>query len=332
MKSYAGYALIAWLLTGSALAAAPQPSTRAGIAPTASHPATAPRSITTQPATRSAGPNYAGQRNEKTPVHLLAVGLIVLGVWAFLICSRPQRLSLARAPGRPNRLQLPHFALVFLVFMLPGWLFDCYHQHYLKNPVSPPAKLALLELLAVQVVMIAVCLLAAKWTFVFGLRNGLGLNLRHPVRDVVWAALAVLALMPVTWILLWASSWVMRGLGVEIRMNPAFDYLEGFGWCGKAATVFGVVVLAPVSEELLFRGIFQSMLRAYRVGPWPAVAISSALFVWMHMGVPHDVVPLLPLAIVLGYSYERCGRLVPSILIHALFNGVNVLTFLTGLG
>jgi membrane protease YdiL (CAAX protease family) len=74
------------------------------------------------------------------------------------------------------------------------------------------------------------------------------------------------------------------------------------------------------------------MLRSYRIAAWPAVAISSTLFVLAHWGIPHDVVPLLPLAVVLGYSYERCGRLVPSILIHAIFNALMTVMFLAGLG
>jgi membrane protease YdiL (CAAX protease family) len=330
MKSFVAYALIAWLLTGSALAAAAQPSTRAGTTQTASKPASTLRATTTQSTTGRAGPNQASPWNEEVPVHLLAVGLIILGIWIFMICSKPQRLSLARAPGRPNHLQLAHFALVFLIFLIPGSLVSLYYQHYLKIPMPTSAKIAALEL--THVALIAACLLVAKWTFVFGVRNGLGLNLRHPVRDVVWAVLAVLALMPVIWTMSWAASWIMQGMGQKITANPIFDYLEAFGWGGKAATIFAVVIVGPVAEELVFRGIFQSMLRAYRVAAWPAIAISSALFVWMHMGVPHDVVPLLPLAIVLGYSYERCGRLVPSIVIHAMFNAVNVVIFLTGLG
>jgi membrane protease YdiL (CAAX protease family) len=213
--------------------------------------------------------------------------------------------------------------------MIPASLVSLYYEYY-KIPMPTSAKLAALAL--TQVTMIGVCLLVAKWTFVFGLRNGLGLNLRHPVRDVVWAVLAVLALYPAIWTLSWASSWVMHGMGQEIKSNPVFDYLEGFGWVGKAATIFGVVVLAPLAEELMFRGILQSMLRSYRVAAWPAVAISSTLFVLAHASVPHDVVPLLPLAVVLGYSYERCGRLVPSILIHSMFNAVMTVTFLIGLG
>ena len=331
MKSYAAYALAAWLLTGSALAVAAQPSTRAGITQAASKQASTLPASTTQPTTGRAGPSQTNQWHGEVPVHLLAVGLIILGIWVFLICSRPQRLSLVRAPGRPNRLQLPHFALLYLVSLIPLSLLYLYYQHHLKMATPPPDKLALFGMM-MQVIMIVICLLVAKRTFVFGLRNGLGLNLRHPVRDVVWAVLAVLALLPVVWTLDWASSWVMQGLGIEIRHHPAFDYLREIGWGPKVATMLGVVILAPLAEELMFRGILQSMLRSYHVAAWPTVAISSTLFVAAHMGVPHDVVPLLPLAIVLGYSYERCGRLVPSILIHALFNAVNVVIFMMGLG
>ncbi len=45
--------------------------------------------------------------------------------------------------------------------------------------------------------------------------------------------------------------------------------------------------------------------------------------------MPADVLPLLVFGIVLGYSYERCGRLIPAIIIHAIFNAIAVVTVLT---
>jgi len=39
---------------------------------------------------------------------------------------------------------------------------------------------------------------------------------------------------------------------------------------------------------------------------------------------------LFVLSVILGYNYERCGRLYPPVLIHALFNSVFILNALTG--
>ena len=80
----------------------------------------------------------------------------------------------------------------------------------------------------------------------------------------------------------------------------------GAGW--KALDVFSAVVLAPVVEEIVFRGLLQSMLRNYFRGAWPAVLIASAIFAAMH-GSPHWFPALFALGVVLGYNYERTGRL-----------------------
>ncbi len=42
------------------------------------------------------------------------------------------------------------------------------------------------------------------------------------------------------------------------------------------------VVVAPVVEEMLFRGLFQTMIRSYLGRPWPAIAITSLLFASIH--------------------------------------------------
>ena len=59
--------------------------------------------------------------------------------------------------------------------------------------------------------------------------------------------------------------------------------------------------------------------------------LTSAIFAMLHWdtvaSADGEWVPLpalFALGVVLGYNYERSGRLVAPILIHALFNGVSV--------
>jgi membrane protease YdiL (CAAX protease family) len=103
-------------------------------------------------------------------------------------------------------------------------------------------------------------------------------------------------------------------------MLKAFDTLEP-GW--KIAIAISTIVLAPMFEEVFFRGLLQSMLRNY-LRPWPAILLASTLFMMMHWGVWHTWPALFALSLVLGYNYERCGRLWPAILIHALNNATAI--------
>ncbi|MFI4860067.1 MAG: lysostaphin resistance A-like protein [Phycisphaerales bacterium JB063] len=89
------------------------------------------------------------------------------------------------------------------------------------------------------------------------------------------------------------------------------------------------VVLAPLTEELFFRGLVQTALLS-TLGHhrrWTAILITATFFGVVHLGsVPAPmVVPLILLGIVFGWVYERTGSIWCAVLVHAGYNGVSVL-------
>ncbi|MCT9819020.1 CPBP family intramembrane metalloprotease [Microbacterium sp. W1N] len=106
-------------------------------------------------------------------------------------------------------------------------------------------------------------------------------------------------------------------------------------------TIVGAVLIAPVCEELLFRGALQRALGAALargagpvVGGIVAVAISTVAFVLLHTvpyggAVPPSAV-LSPLLVGLGAGalVAATGRLAPGIVAHVLFNLGGVLLLL----
>lgn len=84
-----------------------------------------------------------------------------------------------------------------------------------------------------------------------------------------------------------------------------------------------VTVIAPLAEELFFRGYVFGALRNWR-GPWPAALITGLVFGAVHAGSA-DVVFLPPLA-VLGFMLcvvrWQTGSLLPCIALHAFNNGI----------
>jgi membrane protease YdiL (CAAX protease family) len=58
---------------------------------------------------------------------------------------------------------------------------------------------------------------------------------------------------------------------------------------------------------------------------WAPILVSSALFALAHIGQGVAPFSLFPLALVLGYLYQRTHRIVPSIVCHALFNATTLL-------
>lgn len=99
-----------------------------------------------------------------------------------------------------------------------------------------------------------------------------------------------------------------------------------------ALTIFCIVVLIPVAEEILFRGFLQNFLR--RFGRVFAILISSLFFSAMHFSEAQGVAniqlltTLFVLSCFLGYLYEKERSLWAPIGLHMVFNGMTIL-FLT---
>lgn len=91
--------------------------------------------------------------------------------------------------------------------------------------------------------------------------------------------------------------------------------------------IIAVVIMAPIVEELLFRGAIQGHLLRKWKHPAGAIVLSSLIF-----GVVHGNWVQAPFAFVtglaLGWMYYRTGSLLPGILMHFINNSAAVASFL----
>lgn len=86
-----------------------------------------------------------------------------------------------------------------------------------------------------------------------------------------------------------------------------------------AANVVLFAVVAPVVEELTFRGVGQSLLRF--TGRWPSILLVGIAFGLWH-GLVEALLVLIPFGVGLAYLRDRTRSVVPGMVVHALFNGV----------
>ncbi len=120
-----------------------------------------------------------------------------------------------------------------------------------------------------------------------------------------------------------AEEWL--GLEMSDEWNRLFEGIMGEPW-GYLA----IGILAPVAEEMVFRGaILRTLLSMTGRGrAWLAIVLSALIFGGVHMNLPQFVHAAF-IGLVLGWLYWRSGSILPGIVLHWVNNTVAfLLTFL----
>ncbi len=197
-------------------------------------------------------------------------------------------------------------------------------------------------------------LAACEFLFIGGLA-GMGLAPRKIVPGLLVGALAIFVLLP----LLYADSFIVGlvydALGHKTSLDDTISQLQqSHDVVTRIGDTLLAVIAVPIAEETFFRGILQSaliqrpggfavqwMLRRSGLQPRPvvprpptpmrrlmAILVTALIFAGMH---PTDHFPVIfPLAVGLGYVYERTGNLYANITMHAIFNGTSLLLVFLG--
>jgi membrane protease YdiL (CAAX protease family) len=101
-----------------------------------------------------------------------------------------------------------------------------------------------------------------------------------------------------------------------IRRSPTPGYFV-------AATICAVVI-APLQEELVFRGMLLPWLRRFLGARW-AIVLSASVFASLHSDAWPAPIPLFVFALFLGYLAHHTNSLLGPITLHAIFNGVSMI-------
>ena len=161
--------------------------------------------------------------------------------------------------------------------------------------------------------------------------KGFGLNPKKAFRDLGAAVVTIWAVWPILTAVLFLTIEIGKfivGPNYIIEQHQELETITTYHQLPLIISVFvAAVLIAPIIEELLFRGLLQSTLRSLGYGPWLSIAIGSFFFVLFH-AAPSHWPALFVLSMSLGYSYERSGSLLRPIFIHAIFNATSVLVTL----
>jgi len=161
-----------------------------------------------------------------------------------------------------------------------------------------------------------------------GWRDFLGLRRAGVNAAVLRGALVALIVLPVAHLLAEYAAAALTAIESKAPApQHAIEVLKGSNTPGKQMLfAFTAVVLAPLMEEILFRGVLYAVIK--EAGhPRAALWLSSLAFAAIHAN-KMSFVPLMFFAVILALLYERTGRLIAPIAAHAAFNAANIIMHL----
>jgi membrane protease YdiL (CAAX protease family) len=160
-----------------------------------------------------------------------------------------------------------------------------------------------------------------------------GLTREHLYRNIL---IGVLAIIPAFALAYAMEEMVVRGLTnllpsqadlisqiqEQEHAGPAGIWPEWTESIGDAGQIIGagflMIALAPLAEEIMFRGMFYTALRKRR-NKWWAMALTSLVFAFSHGQLLHFMA-IFSSGLLLVYLYDRTKSLVPSISLHVSMN------------
>lgn len=205
-----------------------------------------------------------------------------------------------------NYLLLFYAATCFVIyFTLSGIL---YFGGYIKLILIVPGMVA---------IVLPLALLSSRISS--GFTESYRLDKPHP---------AILALVIIASVSLTLPSDLIAGFFEQFKADNS-DYISFLlsikpkGALSFMVVAFGLVIVAPFSEELLFRGFIQRIMER-NMNRWLAVILAGILF-----GVAHFDLTLIPatmlIGIFFGYLFLRTGNLLYPFTAHAVYNLISLL-------
>lgn len=152
----------------------------------------------------------------------------------------------------------------------------------------------------------------------FGLRR---LPWRQIFKTGLIAYLAVWPLMKL--ITIFTIIALQEGAEKQAIVDYFFAAVRDHQWLAIGLTVFSAAIIAPISEEFVFRGYIYGVIKRY-AGPLVGIIFTSALFAAVHFNAL-SLPSLFFFAIGLTLLYEVTGCLWVPMVVHCLFNTVSLL-------
>jgi membrane protease YdiL (CAAX protease family) len=155
-------------------------------------------------------------------------------------------------------------------------------------------------------------------------REAFGFQKSNLFRALSWAVVLAIVILPVALELQRASVFVLEKIGWPVEDEAAVMLVTGAKslWLKIYLGVFAVV-LAPVAEEFIFRGVLFPFFKQRGLPKFAWFGVSF-LFAAIHFDAA-IFAPLFAFALALTWLYEFTDNLLAPVFAHSLFNAANLI-------
>jgi len=253
----------------------------------------------------------------------------LFGRW-LLKTSFGRRALADSAPRRNNMPLFLPFIPLFIWFGLLGLMLSITKKLQPDLADWQEVLLVNISLCVSSITTMVLIIFQVRLSFARRLK-GFGLNAKKIHKDFFTAVVNLLTVWPIVMFALVVTIYLGKLIwGQDFQMQQ-HEELESIALHSQISVrmsiIFTAVVVVPVFEEMLFRGLFQTMFRSVTSRPWLSILMSSGLFASVHLNIEHWPA-LFVLAICMGYSYEKSGSLFRPIFIHSFFNTIAIISAL----
>jgi len=180
-----------------------------------------------------------------------------------------------------------------------------------------------IRLVALRLIPLFIVILVMK-SRNLSLKSAFGVRWKRTGRNIAQAICFYIACLPHVVLAGLLTAVTVLALGYELEAQPIVNVFLGndLNVWQITALCFTGIVLAPILEELFFRGVIMPAF-CRKLGFAQGLIIVSILFSAMHLHA-QSFLPLFVLSLALGISYAATGSLVTPIVMHMLFNGISM--------
>ena len=177
-------------------------------------------------------------------------------------------------------------------------------------------------IMAISYVVAIVLIILPPWYFMKSKvgKDGLGLRGLPTWTDILLAPIGYIASMVATMAVLLVIQAFVPSFNLQETQDVGFRMESLYSNADKMVAFAALVILAPIAEELIFRGYLYGKLRT-RLSAIPAIILVSVLFGFMH-GQWNVGIVVGVMGIFLCIARELTGTIYAGILMHMIRNGL----------